>query len=88
MSSKPSPKPSGCLTITPAKSSTGWINTIRSPAEFFLRPYLYKDKFPEARNIQLPADLEARIRAQNAAGQIVFGGDEERARVKTDVPAN
>ncbi len=61
---------------------------ISSPEEFFLRPYLYKDKFPEARNFQLSADLEALIRAQNAAGRIVFGGDEEILPVQADVPVD
>ena len=60
---------------------------ISSPEEFFLRPYLYKDKFPEARNFQLPADLEARIRAQNAAGQIVFE-DEELAQATAAAPVD
>ena len=46
---------------------------IRTPDEFFLRPHLFKDKFPEERKLQLPEEIEARIRAQNAARQIVFG---------------
>ena len=46
---------------------------IRSPDEFFLRPHLFKGKFPEERKLQLPEKIEARIRAQNAAGKIVFG---------------
>ena len=45
---------------------------IRTPEEFFLRPRLYREKFPEERKIVLPANLEARIRAQEAAGHIVF----------------
>ena len=53
---------------------------IRTPEEFFLRPHLYKDKFPTERNLQVSATIEARIRAQDAAGQIVFGADSERAR--------
>ena len=45
---------------------------ISSPAEFFLRPLLYVDKFPQARKIALSPDVEARIRAQEAAGHLVF----------------
>lgn len=48
--------------------------TVRSPEEFFLRPHLYREKFPEERKIVLPAELEARIQAQEEAGRIVFTG--------------
>ena len=44
------------------------------PEEFFLRPALHADKFPDARPIALPPDLAARVRAQNAAGRHVFDG--------------
>ena len=71
----------------------GWFPTplktqaiIRTPEEFFLRPHLYKDKFPEERNLQLSPTIEARIRAQDAAGQIVFG--EEPELVKTNTAPN
>lgn len=50
--------------------------TVRLPEEFFLRPHLYRDRFPEERKIALPPELEARIRAQEGAGRIVFGVDE------------
>lgn len=46
--------------------------TAHAPEEFFLRPHLYAEKFPEERHITLPADLAARIAAQNAAGHVVF----------------
>ena len=59
---------------------------IRTPEEFFLRPHLYKDKFPQERNLQLSSAIEARIRAQDAAGQIVFG--EEQEFVKTSIAPN
>ena len=59
---------------------------IRTPEEFFLRPHLYKDKFPEERNLQLSPAIEARIRAQDAAGQIIFG--EEHELVKTSAAPN
>ena len=57
----------------------GWLmyplktqSLVSSPAEFFLRPLLYVDKFPQARKIALSPDVEARIRAQEAAGHLVF----------------
>ena len=59
---------------------------IRTPEEFFLRPHLYKDKFPGERNLQLSPVIEARIRAQDAAGQIVLGENPEL--VKTSIAPN
>ena len=57
----------------------GWLmyplktqSLVSSPAEFFLRPRLYEGKFPQERPIILAADVEARIRAQEAAGRLVF----------------
>ena len=45
----------------------------RSRSEtFFLRPALYREKFPQERQIVLSPQLEARIRAQEAAGQLIF----------------
>ena len=58
---------------------------IRTPEEFFLRPHLYKDKFPTERNLQVSPTIEARIRAQDAAGQIVFGADPD---AETDTTPN
>jgi hypothetical protein len=54
--------------LTPVKSQLA-VNT---PEEFFLRPDLELGKFPEERHIQLSAELMARIRAQDAAGHLVF----------------
>ncbi|MEQ8660196.1 MAG: hypothetical protein RLW62_05215, partial [Gammaproteobacteria bacterium] len=45
---------------------------IDSPEAFFLRPHLYPEKFPDARNPALPDDLAARYRAQEVAGRLVF----------------
>jgi uncharacterized protein DUF1329 len=45
---------------------------VKTPAEFFLRPLLYPDKFPQARKVELAPDVAARIRAQEAAGHLVF----------------
>ncbi len=44
------------------------------PEEFYLRPSLEREKFPAQRSIQLSAALEERIRAQDAAGRLVFDG--------------
>ncbi|MGE0824871.1 MAG: DUF1329 domain-containing protein [Candidatus Binatia bacterium] len=46
--------------------------TVRKPEESFLRPYLYRDKFPDERKVTIPPGLEARIQAQNTAGRLVF----------------
>jgi hypothetical protein len=48
-----------------------------SPEEFYLRPSLEPGKLPEERNILLTPDLEERIRAQDAAGHLVFATSEE-----------
>lgn len=54
----------------PLKTQAG----VSEPEEFFLRPHLYRDKFPTERTIRLSPDLEARIQAQEKAGHIVFTG--------------
>ncbi len=54
--------------LTPVKSYMG----VDHPEEFYLRPGLEPGKFPEHRSIQLSAALTARIRAQDAAGRLVF----------------
>jgi hypothetical protein len=46
--------------------------SLNSPDEFYLRPPLERDKFPQQRPIQLDADMEARIAAQEREGRIVF----------------
>jgi hypothetical protein len=45
---------------------------VNTPAEFYLRPLLYLDKFPQARKVTLVPDLDARIRAQETTGHLVF----------------
>jgi hypothetical protein len=45
---------------------------VHSPDEFFLRPALYEDRFPDERKIDLPPDLRARIDAQEKAGRLAF----------------
>ena len=60
----------------------GWLmhplktqTLVNSPAEFYLRPLLYADKFPQDRKIALAPDVAARIQAQEVAGHLVFEGD-------------
>jgi hypothetical protein len=54
--------------LSPVRSYLG----VDRPEEFFLRPGLELGKFPEHRAIQLSAELEERVRAQDAAGRLVF----------------
>lgn len=54
--------------------------TVRRPEESFLRPHLYRDKFPEERTLTLTPEVEARIQAQNAAGHLVFSESPEGAQ--------
>lgn len=56
--------------LIPIRSYLG----VDRPEEFYLRPGLEPGKFPEHRASQLPAALLERIRAQDAAGQLVFEG--------------
>lgn len=42
------------------------------PEQFFLRPSLEEGKFPKERAIRLPAEIAARVQAQESAGQLVF----------------
>ena len=46
--------------------------TVRVSEDFFLRPHLDRDKFPEERKITLAPEVEARVRAQDEAGHLVF----------------
>ncbi len=45
---------------------------VTSPQEFFLRPTLDEEKFPQERRMLLPPELRARIAAQEKAGHLVF----------------
>jgi hypothetical protein len=49
-----------------------FLEEIRSPEEFYLRPHLDREKFPQDRRIEISGELEARIRAQEEAGHLVF----------------
>jgi hypothetical protein len=46
--------------------------TVRMPEDFFLRPHLDREKFPEERKLLIAPEVEARIHAQDAAGHLVF----------------
>jgi hypothetical protein len=50
---------------------------VDSPEQFYMRPSLEPGKWPEERPIQLAPDVEARIRAQDAAGHLVFAASDE-----------
>lgn len=56
--------------VMPVRSYLG----VDRPEEFYLRPGLELGKFSDQRSIQLPAALTERIRAQEAAGRLVFNG--------------
>ena len=45
---------------------------ITAPKQYFLRPTLDRNKFPQERKIVLTPELEEKIRAQEAAGYLVF----------------
>ena len=49
-----------------------FMEEIRSREEFYLRPHLFREKFPQDRRIEISVDLEERIRAQEEAGCLVF----------------
>ena len=60
----------------PLKTQAG----ISLPEEFFLRPQLHRDKFPQERKVILPDYLEERIKSQEEAGYIVFTGETSGAK--------
>ncbi len=45
---------------------------VADPSQFYLRPSLEERKFPNERPLQIPAEVEARVQAQDAAGRLVF----------------
>ncbi|MDA0821356.1 MAG: hypothetical protein O3C28_02905 [Proteobacteria bacterium] len=54
--------------VEPLKTQT----RIESPDQFFLRPHLYLERFPNERKITLSPEIAARYAAQEAAGKLVF----------------
>ena len=47
------------------------------PEQYFLRPTVDREKFPQHRKIELSADIEEKIRAQEEAGHLVFIEEED-----------
>ena len=45
---------------------------LNSPEEFYLRPRLDAEKFPQDRKIDIPPEIAARIEAQEREGHLVF----------------
>jgi len=45
---------------------------VDQPDQFYLRPLLYPEKFPEHRRIELSPEVAARVAAQEKAGHVVF----------------
>ena len=67
------------VAFSPDFMRRGWLmhplktqTLVNSPAEFYLRPLLYPDKFPHDRTVAPAPEVAARIRAQEAAGHLVF----------------
>jgi len=54
--------------VEPLKSQV----LIDDPDEYFLRPKIYPEKFPQHRNTAIPADVEARVNRQEEAGRLIF----------------
>jgi hypothetical protein len=63
--------------FAPSKSQA----EVTAAKQFFLRPTLDRDKFPQERRIVLSPELEEKIRAQEAAGYLSF--DEEMPEVNS-----
>ena len=65
--------------FTPEFLRRGWFLSphktqadVQYPDQFYLRPLLYRDKFPDYRQLGLSPLLAARIAAQEEAGHLVF----------------
>ena len=56
---------------------------VKYPEEFFLRPAIDAEKFPNERSLELSAAMQAKVDAQEAAGRLVFQGDELPVQVAT-----
>ncbi|MBI2963578.1 MAG: DUF1329 domain-containing protein [Deltaproteobacteria bacterium] len=54
--------------VQPLKSQA----LVRSPDQFYLRPMLDREKFPNERKVALTPEVQARVAAQEAAGHVVF----------------
>jgi hypothetical protein len=54
--------------VDPMKSQV----LIDDPDEYYLRPHLDPEKFPDERNVALQPGIAARVESQNAAGRLIF----------------
>ena len=59
--------------LTYPRKSLALIDT---PEQFYLRPHLYLDRFPDERKFDIAADIAARITAQDASGRLVFADED------------
>jgi len=50
---------------------------VNSPEEYYLRPAMLAERFPNERSMAVSPAIGARIKAQNKAGHLVFGSVEE-----------
>ncbi len=91
----------GDLVFRPDFMRRNWLKSslrksqalVPSPEQYFLRPHLYLEKFPETRNIHVPEYVARRIALQEEAGHLVFDdqvmlspGKEPSARQNNSVP--
>ena len=60
---------------------------VKYPDEYFLRPAIHADKFPNERPMELSAALQAKIQAQEAAGRLVFQGEQLPVQVAAEEPS-
>ena len=74
------PAEEGNLVFRPDFMRRNWLKSplrksqalVEAPEQYYLRPHLYLDKFPETRTIEIPDYLERRIALQEDAGHMVF----------------
>ena len=66
--------------VEPMKSEV----RILDPDTYYMRPHLQPEKFPQVRDVSLPSDLAARVKAQNQAGHLIF----ETGAAETDAASD
>ena len=57
---------------------------VKYPEEFFLRPHIWPDRFPDQRPIHLSAAMQTKLHAQNTANRLVFQGDTAPVQVAAE----
>ena len=70
----------GDLVFRPDFMRRNWLKSslrksqalVPAPKQYYLRPHLYLEKFPETRTINVPDYVTRRIALQDAAGHLVF----------------